>query len=274
MSSEFVEKDSKVGYIITIVFLILLVLGLGGYTIYDLYFADDKCVSKENVNKNDDDAKKDTVRELSVSESEDLMEMIDTYNAYLYEYYLMEPGKEIPNKECLYFGYIQLLRERKMITVDNMKDILEKYFGVDNNIKLDDIICLECNTVKYRYNKESNIYEEVPKHPGHGGGLTAGADVRYLSSEVVNEKKISLVTHIIYRRPCGDTCGPATAYYAYIDDSFDEKNPILGDSNGDEEYIFTDGDYENIKDKLPKTIYNFEKDSSDNYILKSVSIEK
>lgn len=272
MSSEFVEKDSKIGYIITIVFLVLLVLGLGGYIVYDKYFVNDSCDTVDKVEA--DNNKKDDVRELSVSEKEELMNLVNVYNTYLYDYYLMDSDKEIPNEEYLFFGYIQLLKENKMVTVDNMKDILEKYFGSDNNIKLDDIVCLECNTIKYKYNKESNIYEEVRNHPGHGGGLTVGTDVRYVSSEVINEDKVSLVTHVIYRRPCGDTCGPVTAYYAYIEDSFDKKNPILGDVDADEEYPFTDGDYENIKNKLPKTIYNFEKDSSDNYVLKSVSIEK
>ena len=273
MSSEFVEKDSKVGYIVTIVILSFIVIGLSGYIVYDKYFIQDECsvVDKEESEAPSDD---DSIRELSVSEKDKLMNIVDIYNTYLYDYYLREPGKEIPNNVYLHFGYLQLRRENKIVTVDNMKDVLEKYFGVNNNIKIDDIVCLECNHNLYTYNEESNIYEEVRNHPGHGGGMTAGSDERYLSSEIVNEDEVSLVTHVIYRRPCGDTCGPVTAYYAYIDDSFDGKNAILGDPNGDEELKFTDTDYESIKDKLPRTIYKFKKDESGNFILKSVSIEK
>ena len=35
MSDEFVEKDGKKGLIIMIIVLVLVVLGLGGYIVYD-----------------------------------------------------------------------------------------------------------------------------------------------------------------------------------------------------------------------------------------------
>ena len=43
MSKEFVEKDSKVGYIITIILLVLVVIGLGGFIGYKYYVGNDKC---------------------------------------------------------------------------------------------------------------------------------------------------------------------------------------------------------------------------------------
>ena len=43
MSDEFVEKDSKIGYVITIIFLVLIVLSLAGFIGYKYYFGGDKC---------------------------------------------------------------------------------------------------------------------------------------------------------------------------------------------------------------------------------------
>ena len=43
MSNEFVEKDSKIGYVITIIFLVLIVLSLAGFIGYKYYFGGDKC---------------------------------------------------------------------------------------------------------------------------------------------------------------------------------------------------------------------------------------
>ena len=57
MSSEFVEKDSKVGYIVTIVILSFIVIGLSGYIVYDKYFIQDECsvVDKEESEAPSDD---------------------------------------------------------------------------------------------------------------------------------------------------------------------------------------------------------------------------
>ena len=51
MSKEFVEKDSKVGYIITIILLVLVVIGLGGFIGYKYYVGNDKCSYRKSRRK-------------------------------------------------------------------------------------------------------------------------------------------------------------------------------------------------------------------------------
>lgn len=263
MSTEFVEKDSKIGYIITIIILVLAVLGMGSYIVYDKFIKEED-VSLENVEE------VEKVYELSASHAANLMEKVEVYNSFLYKYYLMDDNEEMSNVTYYYFAYRVLMFEGKDITVENVSNVLDDYFGDD--VELADIVCLVCGEVLYEYDSENNIYIEKD-HPGHGGDKQAMSNVRYVSSKVEGNK-VTLVTKILYERSCSDTCGPLNAYYSSIDDSFNDVNPVLGNTDGADEINLTDELFDSVLDKLPKTIYNFTLEENGNYILNSVSIEE
>lgn len=267
MSNEFVEKDGKIGLIIIIVVLVLAVLGLGGYIVYDNYFKEEKV---EEVKEEKEEIE---VRELSASEVEEYIERVEVYNKFLYQYFLVDSEDEITNDVALFFAYRVLLMDQKDITVENVSNVLVDYFGEDHEFTLDDIECLVANDgVIYKYDSENNIYVE-DEHGGHGGGVIVTSYVNYLSSKVDGDK-VTLVTKNLYERPCGDTCGPANAYYGDVNDMFNKENHVAGDPNKDEELVYSDELFNSIKDKLPNVTYNFIVEESGNFYLESVSIDK
>lgn len=264
MSNEFVEKDSKIGYVIIIVILVLAVLGLGGFIVYDKFIKEEETVI-EDVEEEVEPV------ELAASHVEDLIEKVEVYNRFLYQYYLVDENEELSNDDALYFVYRVLLTENKDITAENVSNTLTDYFG-ENKFKLDDIVCDIDNETLYEYMSDTNIYVEK-EHSGHGGGRIVLSNIRYVSSRVVGDK-VTLITRNLYERSCSDVCGPLNAYYGNVDDMFNSENPVLGDQNSEEEIVLTSELFDSIESKVAKTTYNFIKEESGNYYLDSVSVEK
>lgn len=264
MSNEFVEKDSKVGYIIIIVILVLAVLGLGGFIVYDKFIKKEETVVE---------AVREEVEpvELGASQVEDLIGKVEVYNRFLSQYYLVDDKEELSNDDALYFVYRVLLTENKDITAENIGNTLVDYFG-ENRFKLDDIVCEIDNETLYEYMSDINIYVEKD-HPGHGGGQIVLSNVRYVSSSVVGDK-VTLITRNLYERSCSDVCGPLNVYYGNVDDMLNAENPVLGDRNSEEEIVLTSELFDSVESKVAKTIYNFVKEESGNYYLDSVLVEK
>ena len=106
MSKEFVEKDSKVGYIVTIIILGLVVLGLSGFIVYEHYFkSQDKYNTPAEV-ENDSKEKNDTVTKVKFNATDDeVLDKIKSYNGGFYEYYLAGTKNEITDKDKLYFAF-------------------------------------------------------------------------------------------------------------------------------------------------------------------------
>ena len=264
MSKEFVEKDSKIGYVITIIFLVLIVLSLAGFIGYKYYFGGDKCnapVEKEE--------EKETVYELTYSKAEEYIEKIRVYNKEFYNNFLVEDKKEITNEEYLTFAF-KMIDPTDIVTKEKIEDILHKYFGKNVKFNHDNIKCF-AGEVIYEYNEETGYVKK--EHTGHGGpgGLTG--EIYYVSSEV-NGNKVKFVVKNVFERHCSDVCGPVDAYYSTVEDVFNKTNAVLKAENGQEEARITRWNKESVLAKVPETTYNFIIEDNGNFYLDSVSIGK
>ena len=155
MSKEFVEKDSKVGYIITIVLLILVILGLSGFIGYGYFFkSQDKCNAPVEVVE-----EKDEVYELTYSEAEKYMNKIAVYNNHFSSYFISKTEKEISNDDLLTFAF-RMIDHEGIVTKEKVEDVLHKYFGKNVKFKHDDIKCYAGEEV-YEYSKEKYLRDYI-----------------------------------------------------------------------------------------------------------------
>ncbi len=269
VSNEFVEKESKLGIIILVI-IFLGIIGCGGYFGYNYYLSYKENKEKEQEEVIENEQTKE--RELTVTESKKYLEIIDTLNGAFSDNFFEEEGK-ITNQQYLNFAYWKLIGQNKTVTAENMKDILKIYFGNDNEIYLDDVVCGNDNRSFAKYDKENDRYVNGDHDEfGHGGGGVHRIYTNYVTS-VVSDDVITVTVKNIFAPYCSDICGPADAYYATYNDAKNEENEILKGYE-DEHNGVKDEDYEKIKEKIPNTIYKFVKDSNDNFYFDSVSVEK
>lgn len=263
MSNEFVEKDNNVGFIITIVFLIFIILGLGGFIIYDFY------VSENNECRNVIDKKENDIDlsyELTYSDGKKYIDKINIYNGYLYEYFLMENKKEITNDVYLTFAY-RMINLEEDVTVEKVDEVLKKYFGKNVKYEHDDIHCF-AGEVIYEYDPNTKVYNKK-EHSGHGGSGVLGTEIYYVSSKVTGNR-VKFVTKNVYERFCGGTCGPINAYYGTVEDVFNHKNPVLvAPEYSDEARIYRDN-LDEVLSKVDEVTYNFIIEDDGNFYLESV----
>lgn len=265
------NKKSNKGIILLIVVLILFIIGLSGYIIYDKVFISEKKSLEKNTNKIVD--KKIVDRELNESEISHLIEQIKLYNIGLGDNYPIEKVSDISKERLFDFAYSVVRRSgfRENFSVTELDDVVTKYFGTDLALEHQDIICNVDKEILYNYNQESNSYNYNNNHPGHGGvGSIADNITYYVYGKITNETDIEISTKNLYSNYCGDTCA-IYAYYKNYNDSIAETNPVL---TAKEEIIeqVTDDDYNRIKDILPTTTYKFKKNNN-SYNLVSVSIK-
>ena len=254
MSKEFVEKDSKVGYIVVIILLILVILGLGGFVGYK-YYSGDKCNAVVEETENGGVKGK---YELTYSEAEEYIEKIRIYNGHFYDTYLVKNKKNISNEND------------GIVTKEKVEDVLHKYFGKNVEFKHDNIKCY-AGEVIYEYDEQNGYVKK--EHSGHGGPGSLEAEIFYVSSEV-NGNKVKFVTKNVYERFCSDICGPIDAYYATADDVFNHSNPVLKAQEYEESVRITRYNKAAILEKVPETTYNFIIEDNGNFYLESVSVGK
>lgn len=259
------------GFIITIVVLIIIVLGLIFYILYDKGIILNVQDKTGMVEKN---TKKKTVKKekLSDEEKELLLEKIKGINKFS-KYYPLTDVNQIPNQEVL-FNLAFEIGFGKSFSEKTMTEKIKYYFGDSYKINNEDIICSLDKEPFYIYNSNTNMYRfATDSVHGHGGlGSIREIVVNYVSGKVLNDK-ITIDTKLLYSTYCGDTCGPNYAYYASYQDVFDNK-PILGQEDDFENEIeLTDELYKTIESKLPTTTFTFIKRNSDTYNLESVIIK-
>ena len=274
MSKEFVEKDSKVGYVVTIIILVLIILGLSGFIVYEHCFkSQDKCNAPvEEVENDNNKEKNDTVTKAKFNATDaEVLDKIKAYNGGFYEYYLAGTKNEITDKEKLYFAFLRVLNRGKDITSKNISEALVEYFGKNHGVEIGDIYCAVDDTVFYKHDEENDIYVRSGTH-GHGGGLNLVSYTKFVSSEL-NGDQLTVKAHVAYAKMCSDTCGPATYLYGSYNDMINKTNAVYGNDQ-DDIMEYTDNMYNSIKDKLPVTTYTFKVEDDGNYYLEKVSINK
>ncbi len=260
------EKKSKAKTIV-IVILVLAVLGLGGYIVYD------KVLSKETEEPVKKEQKKET-------KQEDLDEISDILMQKLNESKVWDilSVKGLP--DSMTFDNNTIDNKVIKIEIDNQNGIsspvktqsIDEYFkntyGI-TNIDYSDIICAVDNTVFYKYDDSNKEYKFVGNHP-HGAD-----DVNLVSPIYV---KLNNIT-----KENGNYVLTVTEVYANIkDDEFISADPKGTVKIADfDNYLLEDGatintnkvisDYENTfenkKANYPKYKYIFKKDNDDYYLI-------
>lgn len=257
---------------IAVIVLCILVSFFGGIYVSREFF------SKKVVNENNDvdvivkdEGKEDKIMPLSQDEKDLLLEQIGIYNKTLSKYYPLEGMNNIPNQEKLYFAMINSDVSFEWFLKSDLDKTLVKYFGSDNGVIHENIICPVGDGVLYKYNDATSKYEFSGTH-GHGGGGLYNFTNYYISGT----KKGDIYTvkvKVLYSNHCGDICGPATNYYKNASDSYNKVNSIYDVSDSEIETLKAEDVYNNVSEQLPVTTYSFKKDTLGNYGLVSVLVD-
>lgn len=260
------KKTKNIKYVIVIFILIVFILGLVIYILYD------KEIILHEVDKDGVVEKSNNEKELSNKEKELLLEKIEGINKFA-KYYPLTDVNTIDNQELLY-KLSFMIGFGKSFSEKTMTNTIKNYFGDSYKIKHESIICSFDKEPFYVYDSDTNMYRfDINSMHGHGGsGDIREIVVNYIDGKIINDEKIIINTKLLYSTYCGDICGPNYAYFASYQDVFD-GSPILGDKNDyNNELILTDGLYKSVESKLPTTTFTFIKKSNDIYNLDSVII--
>lgn len=268
------ERKTSRGQIVMLIILSILLVLNSAYIIYDKYYlAKEKEKKAEEKIKEDKEDKKEkvdkekTTRNLSLAEEKILLSQIDDYNTFLAQYYPIQDIKELDNQKKLLFAYALLdLKGHKDFMQGELKKIVDSYFGKDNNVIYEDIICDHNDGVLFKYDSTTRVFEQTGNH-GHDHIESYRSNNYLITGNVLNEEEYTVEVKTIYENYCGGTCGPTLNYYKNAKDAKREENPVI---TRQEEKELTETDYEKVKNKLESTIYTFKKDSNGNYGLKSV----
>lgn len=261
------EKRKIVIIILTSIIVILFLAII--YALYDKGFIFEKV---KNNNKKVEE-KKNTVELLYGQEKNMLIERIKEINMFS-KYYPFEDVNKIDNQEVLY-KIIYDLGYGKPISEKAVSDKVKYLFGNSYNLKHENLICKVDNNSLYIYDSERKLYMyDTNSLHGHGSsGDVRDIVVKYIKGINESDKKITIDTKLVYAAYCGDTCGPNFAYYKSYEDSYNNQNPILGSTTGEDEIELTDKLYKSIEDKLPITTFTFIKKDANTYNLDSVKIK-
>lgn len=268
--------------------ILIILLAVGAFFLGKNFEQKD---SKENNKVTDGENNGESSRNLTDSEKEELISMIEKgYNIYLSGYFSemdSENVQKITNQELLTIGYHLLYLETDFSLVDDnsnynsfkgsqLKDVLIKYFGTNKSIILEDIICDADNEILYKYDKNSDTYtfNDINNIHAHGGSeKISSSKILIIEDKIENESEITIKAKVLYGNYCGSTCAPDNAYYSSYRDSKNHQVPVIGDYNSDSEIELTDSLIKENQNKIPTTTYKLIKDNNGNYELKSVTIE-
>ena len=231
------EKKSNKGLIVTIVILVLLCLGLGGYLTYDkvLRDTDNKKDNKQVDNKNQ-------VKAMDQATQDKLLTMIEKDNVIKGLIPLKKSYKsmnDLHNQDKLWMGVMALFREgidpSGVYPVDfkpssiNVKNRLEKSFYGSITLNNENILyqfggkgyeegVSSDKTLAYIFENAGfyrrATWEEGGHEGGGGGGISSELNITVDAKIKGNEYEITLVKLIDY---CGDdTCGSMRGYFDRI----------------------------------------------------------
>ena len=270
------KNEKKTGGVKNIILLIFATL-LGFAVGFGLTRIDFGSINKED--KNDvvegQEQEENKVRDLNEDEKNKLLEQIGVYNEYFSEFYELKDVNIISDSDLLDFASRQIQNAWiNGFTADEAEGVIKKYFNIEREIVHGDMECFAGDAINFYYDVDTRSYKRNIGNHGHGGeGGVGVAYVEYLNGEIENEKEAVVKTKLLYRRPCGDICGPSNVYYGTYQDSINGTNALLGDPNNDRDLDVTDELYQTVADKINATVFTFVKDGDGNYGLKSVTFE-
>ena len=267
-----IKQERSKNIIITI--LIIMIIGLAGLMCYDKFIVkkeSEKPVSTET--KKEEEIKKEVNRELTETEKQVLANQIDVLNTKFSKYYPLESVDNITNQELLNYGLTGLYG-KDSFTTEEIEANIKKVFGNSITIKHENIICSIDKKSYYLYDKKSKTYSKSQEIHGHDGpGSLLGSKFYYVSTKIIDEKKIIIEAKVLYGPFCDGICsGGGIIYYTNYKDSENHANEII--KVEEENATLTTDLYKSVESKIPITSYQFEKDATGSYNLISVKVNK
>ncbi|MBR3362316.1 MAG: hypothetical protein IKG40_00135 [Bacilli bacterium] len=277
------EKKSNKGLIATIIFLILLVLGLGGFIAYD-----------KVINKPEEPKTKKIKKETTNKENLDVVAklLINKLDKYYVDYYDKKEQVDFENtsdKDLILGAFIY--GNNSNLTKAIVDDYYNNLFG-RTLTTYPDLNCWINDGIYAKYNPSINEYEkQMIKTPtgeeidhAHGGpSIVHSIFIKTNKIEKEDDNYIITVTKI-YGPAEGLIETPETAFYA--DAKYQVKinelsSFIRKDSNGmlltddfTEAINYYNQNYDTFKTPMPKYKYTFKKSNNDFYLTNFETIKE
>ena len=265
---------------------------MGTFIFYDkVLSSDNRDIQQENDNKNqgdldinynDEEKEENSIEQSKLKEIpegtlENILSKLEVYNQKFSNSYPISDFKSfsnnMSNQDKLNFLVSNISNHSfgEKFNKNDLVGVSSKYFNDDFKFDDESLSCFVdgCETL-INYNKQTGVYTYNENHPGHGGESYYRDTIHFIDGfydEVSKEYIIN--TQILYGDIC-DVCGPLQEVY----DSNSRDNVVYDYVKEGADGIDMDDAYESSKDKLPITVFKFVKNSSDEIVLKSVTIEK
>lgn len=288
------EKKSNKGLIITIIILVLLLIGVSGYLVYDKFLSNDgKVDSSEKSEKKENNSGNKVV---SKEEQDKILKVINDINNYnLARYDNLNPS-EIHNQDKLAFmSFVvynnQLNGEDGSIAgLSGMEvnSIYQSYFGSKQSIMNKDIYINdyieygvgENNEVLFRYDNTKNIYQAEKMIWLAPPGYEISTTYNFIVNATKKDDIYTVEVQSFYTTPCSGVCAPDSIIAGSYKDASGRTNSIVDlvnaaewrDNDGNIIQSNLDTDYNKVKDKLPVYTYTFVLENG-NYVLQSKTMK-
>ena len=273
MKEEKEVKKSNTGLAVFITILVMLVLGLSAFIVYDKALKPDVNVPQQNDDKDNKTEEKDNEKkeETTIELSRDELNLMQSTAEMIFK----------EEKESLNISMLTNYEKLMMVfdfnkTGKEMQEDFQKRFGKNNSITFEDIKCLkDSNAIEYNYDSSADKYVNNPNHMGHGGGWINARIISNIYYDKVKKEgeKLYYYTRVLFMDNvrCFDTgpCNFNKAYGSYSD-AKNGANALL-DINNDTKYQVTrdgavfspeyDAIYDDFSNKLSSYVFEFEKEN-------------
>lgn len=245
------KKKKSTGKTVTIVILLILLFGALFYIGY---------LELQNINKKDQEAKKEVRSEMYYSEVKQMLSQIELYNEVFYEFYPIKDITKIENQAKLKFALHALKKDENISNyykIEDMKEIYLRYFKKGFQAVYENIDCPVGGHLMYQLEKGTYTYQDEAH-----GGINIDIDT-YFQSGKINGQKYIINTHILYSNYCSDICpNIPSGYYKTYQEAKEKKNPIMNRKS----------EYHEVEDEIPITIFTFTKEKN-HFLLESIEID-
>lgn len=281
------EKKSNKGLIIAIVILVLLLVGVSGYLVYD------KVLSSDELKEGQAEEKVEERVDIVVTQAEiDAMMEVVEFNPD--EVTNVDGFNALDNQTKLWMGLSLIDNVDKSFKGNDLIEALKNVYGDKVELTLEDMICGGCDQKYWLYNKDTGMYTFDEKHPGHGGtGGDYVKSVNYFDSVQTDGNQYKVAVKKVFKAGTECDLGPCDGnfkVYKSLDDAKNSKNLVLDTKekvNNNKYCVGYDDEmlqsltkecdinriYQDNKDKFDSYIYTFIK-NGDNFVFQSYELNK
>jgi len=261
------EQKSK-GKTIIIVILVLAVLGLGGYIIYDKVLNKEVREPVKTEKKDKVETKKENLDEIA----DILMNKLDKSAAWQFIAIKGFPNNLVFDKNMIDNQLLNvavgsvLSTDSSSAKINDLNNLFKNVYNI-KNLNYQDLVCFNNDGILYKYDDIAKEYKLNENHPGHGlPNIPKPTYVKLNNIEKQNDEYILTVTTIYSGNPIDFEFISADPKGTIKIADFDSY--MLEDGSINTEKVINDykNTFESKKDTYPKYKYTFKK-NKDNYYL-------